>query len=587
MCGIAGYLSFGPTPDGEAEALARTSRAMHARGPDGEGTWFADDNSVGLAHRRLAIIDLSPAGAQPMCDRAGELVITFNGEIYNYRALRAELIAEGAEFASSSDTEVILELYRRHGPEGIGRLRGMYAFAIWDRRDRTLFLARDPFGMKPLYWSTDGGVFRFASQVKALLAGGRLSREPSPEGTTGFLLWGSVPEPFTLYRGIRSLEAGASMTVKADGRIEMRGAAPRLPPAAIAADRTLADAVRDSVLHHLVADVPVGLFLSSGIDSAVIAAHARACATGPLRSVTIGFEEYRGTDNDETRLAEQLAQQYGLEHQTVWVGRADFEACFDDILAAMDQPTIDGVNSYFVSKAAAGAGLKVVLSGIGGDELFGGYPSFRQVPRIAAAFGWLRAMPRVGKLARRAALALGPRSVSPKYAGLFEYGTSLAGAYFMRRALFLPWELETLLTPDMVTEGLAGLDTICRLEAMVGGAEGEFEAVGRLEVGQYMRNQLLRDADWAGMAHSLEIRLPLVDAELERFVVAHQRQGRALSKRDLAMTAAPALPPAIWRKPKTGFRTPTWRPDPATGNIVSRTGDWRGWALQLLALEAA
>ena len=583
MCGVAGYVAFGGPPTGEAEALERCSLAMRARGPDGEGSWFAADATVGLAHRRLAIIDLSPAGAQPMSDRSGELVITFNGEIYNYRELRAELIDDGVRFASSSDTEVILELYRRYGAAGVDRLRGMYAFAIWDLRARTLFLARDPFGMKPLYWSVQGGIFRFASQVKALLAGGRISREPSPEGTAGFLLWGSVPEPFTFYRDIRLLEAGTSMTVTGGGRIDTR----RSEPAAtsMASAPTLADAVNDTVRHHLVADVPVGLFLSSGIDSAVLAAQAAACASRPLQSVTIGFEEFRGTGNDETRLAERLASHYGLQHRTVWIGRSDFEDCFDHILESMDQPTIDGINSYFVSKAAAGTGLKVALSGVGGDELFGGYPSFRQVPRIAAAFGWLRRRPRAAALARRAALALSPRSLSPKYAGLFEYGTSLAGAYFMRRALFLPWELEALLAPEFVAVGLAGLDDLARLEALIGGAANPFEAVSRLEIGQYMRNQLLRDADWAGMAHSLEIRLPFVDSGLLGAVRARQRAAQPFLKRDLAMTVQPSFPDQILRRRKTGFKTPTWR-RASPGGPPSSVDDWRSWALQLRAAWA-
>lgn len=588
MCGIAGFVSFGAVPTGEREALHRTALAMQVRGPDGSGSWFAEDGRVGLAHRRLAIIDLSPAGTQPMLDRSGELVISFNGEIYNYRELRERLVADGATFASATDTEVILELYRRHGVGVTSYLRGMYAFAIWDVRQRRLFLARDPFGMKPLYWSNAGGVFRFASQVKALLGGGRVSSEPGAEGTTGFLLWGSVPEPFTLYREIAALKAGTAMTVTADGSIDVHAFATLPPAAAPPSDpaSALAAAVRDSVRSHLVADVPIGLFLSSGIDSAVLAAHASACSDMPLRSVTVGFEEFRGTDADETEPAARLAERYGLRHQTLWIGRRDFEACFDHILAAMDQPTIDGVNSYFVSRAAASAGLKVALSGIGGDELFGGYPSFRQVPSIVRATRWLGRSPRIGAAARRAILALRPTGLSPKYAGLFELGPSISGAYWLRRALFLPWELRDALAPELVAEGLAGLSTSVCLDKLVEGAVTPFEAVSRLEVGQYMRNQLLRDADWAGMAHSLEIRLPFVDVELWRLVVSMQRAGHAYRKPDLAATVVPPLPAEVVARRKTGFRTPTWRRHTATGEAVADVTDWRGWALQLLAHTA-
>ena len=384
MCGIGAIYSFDARGAslGEGE-LRAASEWMQCRGPDGSGEWTSADGRVSLSHRRLAIIDLSDAGAQPMSTVDGALVISFNGEIYNYRALRAELEGKGYRFRTGSDTEVLLQLYAEKGEAMVGELRGMFAFALWDERKKGLFLARDHFGIKPLYYANDGRSIRVASEVKALLAGGSIDTSPDPIAESGFFVWGHVPEPHTMYRGIRSLPAGSTMWVDRDG-----ARAPRVY-ADIATMLATADAERvhmdaheraerlraamlDTVRHHLVADVDVGVFLSAGVDSTTLASLASEVG-GRLRTVTLGFAEYRGTAQDETPVAEAMAKQLGTDHQTIWVTRADFTEALDDLMERMDQPSIDGVNSYFVSRAAKWAGLKVVLSGLGGDELFAGY----------------------------------------------------------------------------------------------------------------------------------------------------------------------------------------------------------------------
>lgn len=565
MCGFAAILtgsrSAAPV---DGDEVLRIRDAMRTRGPDGAGLWLSADGHVGLGHRRLAIIDLSAAGAQPMAIDGGRLRIVFNGEIYNYRALRAELEAEGVTFVSHTDTEVILRLYQRHGRSMVERLRGMFAFALWDEQARGMLLARDHFGIKPLYVADDGITLRAASQVKALLAGGGIDRTPNPAGHVGFFLWGHVPEPHTLYRGIRALVPGSWLWAGVDGaRVEGRffdlggelAAAGQAMPSADAADM-LRDALLDSVRHHLEADVPVGVFLSSGLDSTTLAALAGEAKGEAPHTVTLGFAEFAGTHRDEAPLAELVAAHYGCPHATVRVTAADFAANRDRILADMDQPSVDGVNTWFVARAARERGLKVALSGLGGDELFAGYNTFADLPRLVSLTAPFAVAPVLGRLAR---LVLAPwvgRLTSAKVAGLAEYGWDWGGAYLLRRGLVMPWELDRVLDPDMARAGLEELAPRAELNGAVAGIGPDRLKVSALETMFYMRNQLLRDSDWAGMAHSLEIRTPLVDIGLFRAVLPLLLGEGAVGKRTMAAAARPPLPRQVLDRAKTGFFVP-------------------------------
>jgi asparagine synthase (glutamine-hydrolysing) len=592
MCGINGIFSHGPdAPPADLAELRRTRDRMAARGPDGAGEWVSDDGRVAFGHRRLSIIDLRSVADQPMRDASGALTVVFNGELYGYRGLRAELAAAGAVFRTESDTEILLHLWRRMGPEMLGRLRGMYAFALWDQEAQSLFLARDPYGIKPLYVARSGDSLRFASQVKALLAGGGVDVAPDPAGHAGFFLWGNVPEPYTLHRGIRALPAGGSLLLRRDGvarearHFDLAAtlrAAPPAPPRAEDRARMLRAALADSVRDHLVADVPVGVFLSAGLDSTTIAALS-AESGAELRTLTLGFEEFRGGPNDETVLAAEVARGLGARHETRWIRGAAFAAARDDLLAAMDQPSIDGVNTYFVARAAREAGLKVALSGLGGDELFASYPSFRQIPKLVRALAPLRFLSPLGGALRALAAPVVAATTSPKYAGLLEYGTSVAGAYLLRRSLFMPWELSTVLPPEMARAGLAELATVERLAATLDGVREPRLQVSLLESAWYMRNQLLRDADWAGMAHSLEIRTPLVDVALLRAVAPLLGAGAAApDKRAMADTPRRKLPAAVLDRPKTGFVVPV-RDWIAGGGAGGGERGLRGWARQVHA----
>ena len=594
MCGIAGIVAYDNlAPPVDRDELLRVREAMHTRGPDGAGLWISTDQRTGLAHRRLAIIDLSEAGAQPMATGDGRLHVTFNGEIYNYRALKAELETKGYRFHSNSDTEVLLHLYADRGADMVHALRGMYAFAIWDERDKDLFLARDPFGIKPLYYADNGKTLRFASQVKALLKGGSIDTAPEPAGTVGFLVWGSVPEPYTLYRGIRSLPAGSYMRVNRTGRIsttrffdvgdEFRKAQDAPASTATQAREILKDALADTVRHHMVSDVPVGLFLSAGLDSTTVAGLASMQGNSTLNAVTLGFREFEGTSQNEVPIAAAVARQFGISHQGHWITREDFESELAHLLDAMDQPSIDGVNTYFVSRAAAAAGMKVALSGLGGDELFGGYPSYQQVPAAVQRLRLARPFPQAGRLIRRVLAPVLGAVTSPKYAGVVEYGTTYGGAYLLRRALFMPWELDAILDRPTVTAGLETLGILEHLEAAIRGLREPRPRVAALELNWYMRNQLLRDADWAGMAHSLEIRVPLVDVQLFSALAPLMVSDTPPTKHDLAAVLSDPLPALVTTRPKTGFVTPLkeWA-SVATGGGSGERG-LRSWAKHVLA----
>ena len=561
--------------------------SMNRRGPDGAGMWTSDDGDIGFAHRRLAILDLSVRAAQPMSSSDGSVQLVFNGEIYNHPELRRWAEARGAKYRTTSDTETLLHLYELAGDAFVGLLRGMFAFALWDTRERKLLLARDAFGIKPLYYAADAQGLRFASQVKALIAGG-VSSDRSVAGMASFHLWGYVTEPHTWYRAIRALPSGAVMHWRPGSSPQIikycDPLAPLRDPAAMADDMpSFHGALLDSVRHHLLADVPVGLFLSAGVDSGALLSLASECVDRPsIRAITLGFDEYSGTPRDETSVACQVAKRFNVSHRVVTLHRADFLDERSALLTAMDQPTIDGSNTYFVSRAAAQTGLRVALSGVGGDELFGGYASFHQVPSIAHRLKWIPK--RTGRLARRVLTPFVSRLSSPKFAGVLEYGSDVTGAYLLRRALFMPWELPEVMGERDAIEGLDELDVMRSLETVIEGVAAPYDQVMALEFSIYLRNCLLRDADWAGMAHGLEIRTPLVDACLFAQLAALRRArgGTPWRKRDLALAPLQPLPLSFLKRPKSGFNFPVREWLPRETQNTRPQASWgrghRGWA---------
>src|SRR5688572_5761116 len=504
MCGIAGVLGG---ERGMELALSMSACVAH-RGPDDSGASILRGRggaAVGaFAHRRLAILDPSAAGHQPMSGAGGRFELAFNGEIYNFREIRRELERSGIGFRSGSDTEVLLAAWAAQGPDCLLRMRGMFAFALWDRETSRLFLARDPFGIKPLYLAEIPGALLFASEVRALLATGDVSTTIDPAAVAGYLAAGSVAEPRSIVREVRAVPAGATLCIELDDRGGYTIAESRVDPfAALAreareqdperAESLVLEALRDSVTHHLVSDVPVAVFLSGGIDSSVVASLAAEVAPSPPEMFTVTFDEQAYS---EASFARVMATRLGARHHEIRIKGSDLLGDLPDALGAMDQPSLDGLNTYVVSRAVRAQGIKVVLSGLGGDEMFAGYPSFRRaalISRWSAMPGPVRDA--VGGLARQVAGRAGH-----KLATALASGDAARAAYVASRSLFAP-SIAAMLAPEGIADPLPqppdGLSLLQR--------------VSWYESSLYMRNTLLRDADVFSMSHGLELRVPFVD----------------------------------------------------------------------------
>ena len=568
MCGLAGiFFTDGHSSEIEA-SVQRMCKNMQARGPDAVGYWSDPQAGLFLGHRRLSIIDLDKRSNQPMSTEDGRYTIVFNGEIYNFGELRLWMQGNGEVFLTQSDTEVLLQLYRLEGDAMLSRLRGMFAFAIWDSYSRSLFMARDPYGIKPLYIARTGKGWLFASQVKALLASGLVERAADPIGQMGFWLLGSVPEPRTWFRDISALPAGTWCRFTNDGQMtgpqsywniaDTWRQAPECRATLPEAQEIVRSAVTQSVMQHLVADVPVGVFLSGGIDSGSLAGLMKDCGAKSIQGVTIAFNEFKGKHEDEVPAASAIARQYGIDHHVRTVTQKEFEADLPKILSAMDQPSIDGINTWFASKAVAELGLKVVISGVGGDELFYGYPSFKQLPALVSRWKILASIPGMSNLANLVLKQIARRSGNERWGWLTRQLGSLHGAYWIRRGLYAPNELMDLMGIEFSGEAIRDMDPASLVESMVGILPVDhMAAVGQLESMCYLRNQLLRDSDWASMSHSVELRTPLVDAWLLRDLMPVLRSfGRHKGKALLAASPAQPLSDEIIDRVKTGFGIP-------------------------------
>ena len=559
MCGIAGIVR----PDGgiAAGTSASLDAALAHRGPDGRGAWRSPQGDALLVHRRLAIIDPGPSGAQPMSTPDGRHHIVFNGEIYNYRELRAGLESRGERFATLSDTEVLLRLLACGGADALSRVRGMFAFGWWDARAHALVLARDRFGIKPLYLAATDRSIAFASEAHALVAAGLADTTVDAAGVLAFLAWGSVPPPLTWAATIENLAPGTWLRWSSDGTRTQRAfadvaavyAAP--PSRGREADlrARVGAAVKDSVAAHLVADVPVGIFLSGGIDSsAILSAAADAGASG-LNTYTVRFDD-RSSEHEH---AQAVASAFGAIHHELRLDASRIASDLPRILARLDQPTVDAVNTFYVSQAVAATGVKAVLSGIGGDEMFGGYSSFKRLPsavRLKRAAGVTA--PAVGA----ALAAVLPERLTERWRQFIGSNGHVAAAYRTQRGLFMPAELERLAGPALrdrwqeATERLAVAE-----EAIFHGAASTLEGdVARLETRMYLGAQLLRDTDAMSMAHSLEVRTPFVDHTLLAAVWPDLGAHPALlrNKRLLHETLARPLPREAVDRPKQGFTLP-------------------------------
>ncbi len=523
---------------------------------------MASRNEATIGGCRLAIFD--PAnGHQPMVSPDGRWSIVFNGAIYNFQALRQDLAATGWEFRTDCDTEVLLAAFARWGAACLSRLRGMFAFAVWDDQERSLFLARDPFGIKPLYYRHEGDRLLFASELNALLASGAAEGQIDPSAIADYLAWFAVPAPRTIYRGFLSLRPGECATFR-QGRLEVQSAwsfrgIPEARPCVSYAEFTaeLRARLDDTIRAHTLADVPVGAFLSGGLDSAVVVGLMTQATGTALRTFSIGFEE---TEYSEVAAAEATARHFGAKHRTHILTGAEVARDLDRLLGALDQPTGDGINTYYASQLAHAGGVTVALSGLGGDELFGGYPSFRDTPRLAR---WLPTWRRVPLGLRRAVLNRLNRGDTRqrKLADVLEHATNIHEVGGLQRRVFSNTARVPLLSPDVraVSGELPAFHpALNALHQDLDGA-GPFEIVSAWELRTYMADVLLRDSDVMSMRHSLELRVPFVDRPLVEWLwrqPAHLKSSPEHPKRALADAVGDLLPPDVARRPKHGFALP-------------------------------
>jgi asparagine synthase (glutamine-hydrolysing) len=584
MCGIFGYVTKKRAVGGP-RSLAAALRALRHRGPDDEATLelTSGETRCGLAHTRLAIIDLSPTGRQPMSTVDGRFTLVYNGEVYNHPELRRELEVLGVRFRGTSDTEVLLEAFARWGEAAIRRFRGMFALGIWDAERRSLLLARDHMGIKPLYFTAGPDGVAFASEVRALVATGFAEPRPSRRAIASYLATGSVAEPDTIFEGISPLPPGALLEHTDAGtrlspywELPLETVEPTNETAAIEDVRaTLAEAIR----LQLVADVPVGIFLSGGMDSTVIASFAARASAGPLNTFTVTFDEE--TYNEEQHAAE-VARRIGSAHHQVRLSGGEAMKSLPAAIDALDQPSVDGFNTYFVSKSAHAAGLKVALSGLGGDEVFAGYASFSGFGPLLTAG---RAARRMTPFLDRAARALGkPFGSLPqrgkKLLDALRAGGAPEKTYSVMRSMFGPEQIGSLLSPEFAHEAASLMSNVPeRLEPLAErGAMDPENVYSALEISNYLRNTLLRDTDVMSMCHALEVRAPLLDHVLVERVIrlpGRMKLGGGINKPLLA-AAAGDLPESVLHRPKMGFCLPL---------AAWMKGPLRGWAEETLLGE--
>ena len=598
MCGIAGVLMFDSAETAPvARAVAAMLPALRHRGPDGEGEWHAATSSgsaVALGHARLAIIDLSSGGRQPML--RGRTAIASNGEIYNYRALRKRLREQGAAFASESDTEVLLAGYQHWGASVVDHLDGMFAFGLWDEDQDRLLLARDRFGIKPLYYHRGPSHFVFASEVRALLASGLVRPDLDRGGLWHYLGHQTAPTPTTLLRDVRMLEPGHVMEVSARGQVTARrywslladaGAGPGAAAAGPAAVRHVGELLSDAVRSHLESDVPVGVFLSGGIDSGALVSVLRSLDVTP-RTFTVGLEEDAAAD--ESAAARMVAGAFGADHVEIRLKGSEVAALLPDALAAVDHPSGDGINTFVVARAVHDRGLKVALSGLGGDELFGGYPSFSRLSRLWPAARRMSQSPAGVRQAAASMLRRASRGgvAAEKAAAVLETDGSLAEIWPLTRQVLSARQRHDLLNEGDVPDAAAPGTYVAMLaEAFEQAAgAGVWARISYAETAAYMHDVLLRDTDQMSMAHGLEVRVPWLDHRLASFVVSLPdalKAGGTTPKSLLVKSLERPLPEAIVRQPKRGFALPfdAWMRGPLQGfceaQLAERGLDGRGF----------
>lgn len=601
MCGIAGIYQFKNADKAELKkAVEKMNQAQARRGPDDEGIFIDEKNGVAFGHRRLSILDLSTAGKQPMSfnlktsnvRRTSDvpiLAITYNGEIYNFQELRKDLEKRGYKFKTKTDTEVILALYAEYGEKSFAMLRGMFAFGLWDGERQKLFLVKDRYSIKPLYYCSDDEKLIFASTVKAIIASGLVPLQKNSQAYIGFLLFGSVPLPMTTIKNVFAIPAGHYLVRESDDSQKLiqyynpleftssGGVMMNHNNESINPTQNIRNLLEESVRLHLISDASLGVFLSGGLDSSVIASLAAKNREKPITTLSIIFDEPEFSEQKYQRL---VAQKIKSDHREIKIAKKDFFDSYEEFFSAMDQPTLDGVNSFFVAKAAKQAGLKAVLSGLGADEIFLGYPHFRRAELLRK----IQNLPKIFKSPLKLMSLFGDRYSKLSYFT----NDDILSFYLGIRGLFTPQETARILdinlseVENFINKFLYSASPACRTEHLV--ASLGVDLLSYLELKFYLQNQLLKDTDFMSMYHSVEVRVPFLDHPLVEYISglpAEMKLGQEINKPLLVESARDLLPPEIFTRPKMGFTFPFQKWLKEKGDFKS--GHWsRFWAKEIL-----
>jgi asparagine synthase (glutamine-hydrolysing) len=563
MCGIAGFVNFDPSaqPENPGKVLRTMLDHLRHRGPDDRGEeriGSASGPILHLGHQRFSIIDLSPGGHQPMANDDKMVWVSTNSEIYNYKELRNEL-SDKFPFQSQSDTEVLLRAYEHWGIGCLDRLIGMFSFAIWDSRQEALFVARDRLGIKPLYYHSQDQQFAFASELRSLLAVGFVDKSINPTGLYHYLSFGHSKAPETIVNSVRELKPGHYFWIDKNGNWEEKQYwnpfdSEGSPPTGAEIQQQVKNSIEEAVRCRRVSDVPLGAFLSGGIDSSVVVGTLASASDDPITTLTIGFQEKQF---DESEYSQEVADRFKTNHHVLRLDGDQLLQVLPSSLSAMDQPTIDGINTYLISRCAHEVGLKVALSGLGADELFGGYPSFQLIPKLRQRKKWLNYIPLMNW-----GIGLGkglfPSDQATKIQHWLQGKLSGAHEYFLIRALFCQEPVIELFADKNQARTEIEKDYQRSQEQIdLCPTDDLFNQISYLETFHYLQNMLLRDVDMMSMAHPLEVRVPFMDHRLVEMMFRLPGKEKAGTAKSLLINSMKTLlPENVWRRKKMGFTFP-------------------------------
>ncbi len=560
MCGISGIYNPSLKKINQIEIINKILKVQKLRGPDNCGVWNSKCGKVTFGHNRLSIIDLTENANQPFVSNDKRIVITFNGEIYNFQEIRQQLLKKNIKFKSNSDTEIIVEAYKYWGLDFVNYFRGMYSFVIWDTLKNELVLARDPFGIKPLYYTYQNNIFYFASQIKSILSIQNIKFNKSNAGICSYFMFGNVIDPFTIYNEIKSLEKGTLLVINNEGikkkinfySIKNKILNSEKSNISNEYDQTnyLKEILDDTVRCHSISDVPITYLLSSGIDSNVLVASAISQQNN-INSVTLDFG-FKGEKN-ETQIAIKTSKKNNIKHSVKKISNFDKIEGLSNFFNHMDSPTNDGLNNYLLSHKIKNL-TKVVISGVGADEFFFGYSSFERIPKL---INFAKFIPNIKILDNNKLYNfLNKMKIKAKIAALFSHQKNLIDAYYLQRSVFLEKEIENFKDYFSIEKGLDELNLRERLLKNIEGIEDPKLSIMLLEILYYLCPKLLRDSDWATMSSSIEMRTPFVDIVFFEKILSLYKKNPNLNKKYMLKCYQNLLPRELNKRKKTGFEIP-------------------------------